>query len=211
MPIALAATVAVVISVLVGVNLLRVGRVPQQEAVSSRGPEHYNEQGPGQPSPQPATPSTPASTAFDLEKAPVRLPASAVMIWRGEGETGDPQAKELEQALAPYRADEYGAAEARLAKLAKKYPGLPEARFYLGVCQLFLNRNQDAVASLKAAASLARKPLVNETNWYLAIAYHRSGQDDDARPLLGRLCRAAGKDSGRACAALAELSSFPRN
>jgi tetratricopeptide (TPR) repeat protein len=207
-PIALAATAVILIGILFGASLLRRMRVPQQEALSTSGSSSNPsgvEQEPTQPAPQPSPPSAPGSNAFLLEKPPVRLPASAVMIWRGEEDQGSSQAKELEQALVPYRTDDYAVAEARLAKLSQKYPGSREARFYLGVCQLFLNKNQEAVASLAAAASLSRKPLTGETDWYLAIAYHRSGRDDDARKLLERLCRTGGKDSVRACAALSEF------
>jgi hypothetical protein len=208
-PIALAASAAILIGILVGASLLRKARVPQQEAVSTSGSSTGSsgvEQEPTQPAPQPTSPSGPGSNAFLLEKPPVRLPASAVMVWRGDAEQGSSQAKELEQALVPYRADDYAGAEVRLAKLSQKYRGSYEARFYLGVCQLFLNKNEEAVASLKAAASLAKKPAASETEWYLAIAYHRRGQDDNARVLVDRLCRTRGKDSARACAALSELA-----
>jgi hypothetical protein len=209
-PVALAATAVILIGILIGASLLRRTRVHQQEPVSRSGSSGV-EQEPTQPAPQPSPPSIPGSNAFLLEKPPVRLPASAVMIWRGEADRGNTQAKELEQALVPYRADDYTGAEARLAKLSQKYPGSREARFYLGVCQLFLNKNQEAVANLRAASSLGRKPLAEETEWYLAIAYHRSGQDDDARLLVERLCRTGGKDSARACAALSELSSTQKH
>jgi tetratricopeptide (TPR) repeat protein len=128
------------------------------------------------------------------------------MVWRGEANPQSAQVKQLEEALAPYRADDYAGAEKRLENVASRYPGLAEARFYLGVCQLFLNRNQEAVESLKTAGTLAKKPFQGDAGWYLAIAYHRSGRDSEARQLLEKLCRAGGTNAARACAALAELA-----
>jgi tetratricopeptide (TPR) repeat protein len=206
MPITVAAMaiVLIAIAVLIGMNFLRGARPTQEQAVSNRGPEHPGEQVLGEPTPKPATSSVPP-TAFRLEKAPVRLPASAVIVWRGEVNSGSAQVKQLEEALAPYRVDDYAASEKRLESVAGKYPTLAEARFYLGVCQLFLNRDQEAVESLKTARRLAKNPLASEAAWYLAIAYHRSGQDVEARPLLDKLCRAGGMNAARACAARTEL------
>jgi hypothetical protein len=203
--IAVGATVVLVtgIAILVEHNLRR-GAGSHEQAVAERVPEVASEQ-----APNPATPPQPVlpeSAAFRLEKAPVIIPAAAVMVWRGESAGEDSQIAELKEALAPYRTDKYAEAERRLQKLAGKYPRLAEARFYQGVSQLFLNRNQDAVESLKTARRLAQNPLVREVDWYLAIGYHRVGLDTEARPLVERLCQSGGKDSARACAARTELS-----
>jgi tetratricopeptide (TPR) repeat protein len=206
-PIATTAVLLIGIAILIGLNLKRVSPVRQEEAVSQLPPDS----GSGQVA-RPATPEqspTAGSVAFRLDKPPVRLPAAAVMVWRGESAGPDSQTKELAEALAPYRIDKFAEAERRLQEVAKRYPRLAEAPFYLGVCELFLNRNEDAAVSLKAARGLARKQLAAETDWYLAMAYHRIGQDGEARPLLEKLCRSVGKDSARACSALGELSTAP--
>ena len=210
--IAVAATVVLVtgIAILVEHNARRGQGNRYEPAASEPASEPASDQAqsPAMP-PRPAMPPQPAppeSPPFRLEKAPIILPAAAVMVWRGESAGENSQIVELKEALAPYRTGNYAEAERRLQKLAVKYPPLAEARFYLGVSQLFLNRNQDAVESLKTARRLAQNPLVREVDWYLAIGYHRVGQDSEARPLVEKLCQSGGKDSARACAARTELS-----
>jgi len=207
-----AAALAVILvgfSVLVTVNLMR--RSPERpQDVALNGTPVPPIQPPSQPgSSQPLSPT--AESAFRLQKAAVTLPATGVMVWRGHADDGNaqvsPQIKDLAGALAPYRTDNYAVAADRLEHVRRKYPRLAEAPFYLGVCQLFLNQNQEAVANLKMAQALARKQLAADAGWYLALGYHRSGLDNEARPILEKLCHSAGKDSARACAALGELTT----
>lgn len=141
-----------------------------------------------------------------LEKPPVMLPAAALLVWRGASDAGNTPGRSLRAALVPYEADRYGEAAEGLESLAKKYPALAEAHFYLGICRLFVGRNADAAASLKVAHNLAHAALADDAAWYLALAYHRNGRDGDARPLLEKLCSATGKNSGKACSGLKELS-----
>jgi TolA-binding protein len=154
---------------------------------------------------QPGPPkTTPPSTAFRLEKAPVMLPASAVLVFRG-ADGGTPSDKELNDALASYKSDDYAQAAQRFERLARKYPRLAEAHFYLGVSQLFLNANEDAARALEMAHHLAKPPLVDESRWYLALAYERLGRANEARPLLESLCHGVGRKAARACLGLQVL------
>jgi tetratricopeptide (TPR) repeat protein len=198
-----AAAALVGVLLVIGFNLMRqhpqpVASLQPQEAPPSQTSEPRPGQSPASPLP---------SRALALEKPPVTLPASAVMVWRGQAEAGNDQLKALKEALIPYSRDDYAEAKRRLESVAREYPRLAEAQFYLGVCELFLNQNQDAAVSLKRARVLAHQPLTREADWYLALAYHRSGQDGEVRPLLEKLCHTAGKDSARACAGLVELST----
>ena len=147
----------------------------------------------------------PVSSVLRLDKPPVMLPVSAVLIWRGEADAGNARDKDLRTALAPYEADQYAEAAQRLENLTKKYPRLGEAHFYLGVCQLFLEHNDDAAASLNTARNLVQPALGDDADWYLALAYHRTGRNGEASPLLEKLCHATGKNSDKACAGLKEL------
>jgi TolA-binding protein len=204
------AVIVLAIGISVGIRLMRApknnseasGRLPQVSAG-----DNTTAAIPAQSIP---SPSTSTAGAFLLEKAPVRLPASAAMVWRGgadaDSDRASAQLKDLEQALVPYRSGNYAEAEARLKRVAEKYPRLAEARFYLGVSELFLNQDQDAAGSLKTTRSLADQALAAKAAWYLAVAYHRLGQGDQVRPILEKLCHSTGKDSARACAALGELS-----
>ena len=154
--------------------------------------------------PRPHETAQPSSTAFRLEKAPVMLPASAVLVFRG-ADGGAPSEKEFNDALAPYQSDDYAQAAQRFERLARKYPRLAEAHFYLGVSRLFLNGNEDAALELETAHRLAKPPLADESGWYLALAYQRLGRANDARPLLEGLCHGVGKNAARACLAAQAL------
>lgn len=151
--------------------------------------------------------SLPAPSALRLEKAPVVLPASTAILWRGQEDPSARRSKELKQALAPYEADNYAEAARQLDRLRKKYPRMAEAPFYLGVSQLFLNQNEDAAKSLKDAVNLAHLQLADEARWYLALALYRTGRADLASSLLEPICDAGGKDSARACAGVKELQA----
>jgi hypothetical protein len=157
---------------------------------------------------QPASPVAypPARSVLQLEKPPVMMPAAAVLVWRG-ADSGNAAREELQKALAPYEAGRYGDAVSSLTSLSSKYPQMAEAHFYLGVSLLFQDQNADAAASLKTAQGLASnsKTLAGAAAWYLALAYHRTGRDNDARPLLESLCSANGDNSSKACAGLKEL------
>jgi TolA-binding protein len=154
-------------------------------------------------SPPRAPEAAPPSDAFRLEKAPVLLPASAVVLFRGAD--GDSLGNDLQQALAPYRSDHYEEAALAFERLAREYPQSTEASFYLGICRLFLNANEEAAGELEKAQRVAKPPLADQASWYLALAYHRLGRDGDALPLLNGLCRGAGKDADRACLGLRAL------
>jgi TolA-binding protein len=187
-PLPLAAMVAAVLALVVGLRVLRDRGQPATTTAQN------------QTSAAPPTPS-----ALRLEKAPIILPASAAVVWRGQEDASIKRNRELKQALAPYEADNYAEAAQRLLGLRKKYPRMAEAPFYLGVSQLFLNQNEDATRSLKEAVKLANQPLADEATWYLALALHRTGQSELATSLLEPLCRAGRKSSGRACAGVKEL------
>jgi tetratricopeptide (TPR) repeat protein len=194
MPLASMAAVVVVVVVLVvaGVLFVRNRQQPVDQVAQNRPVEQL---------------PTPASSVLQLEKAPVVLPVSAVIVWRGQENSVTRQANALKQALTPYETDNYAEAARRLERLRKQYPRMAEAPFYLGVSQLFLNQNEEAARNLKDAANLAQPPLAGDVTWYLALANHRLGKDDLASSLLGPLCKAGGKDSARACAGGKELEA----
>jgi TolA-binding protein len=130
MPVAVAAAAALL--VLIGVRSVQHLRQPAATVSQARRPDA----------------AAPPAAALRLEKPAVMLPPAAVLVWRGSPDAGIAARQQLQDALAPYQADEYGEAAARLEALAKKYPSMAEAQFYLGVCRLFLDRNGDAVTSL---------------------------------------------------------------
>lgn len=157
----------------------------------------------------PQTAQPPAATSpsvFALMKPPVRLPLAAAVTWRGESDPDRARfAEQFKAAMAHYRADEYGPAAARLAPLARQFPRSPEVTFYLGVCQLFLDRNQAAIVSLERARGGASGDFAREVTWYLAVALQRAGDTNRAVALLSGLCQGRSAYSAQACAGVQEL------
>jgi cytochrome c-type biogenesis protein CcmH/NrfG len=152
-------------------------------------------------------------SAFTLEKAAVRLPAAAVLVWRGDPDA-DPEraSRDLSSALEPYQRDEFSDAARRLTEVTRQHPKSAGAHFYLGVSDLFLQREVEAIAALETAKRLAGSDavLAEETAWYLALAYQNTGQREAAARELRPLCEAKGTLATRACAGLQELA-VPRS
>lgn len=141
-----------------------------------------------------------------LEKPPVKLPAAAALLWRGQAAPAEEEfLTAFGAAVEPYRAGDYREAVSRLEALAQRYPNSAEAQFYLGVSRLFLERNQEAVRALAEAKRLAAGTQAQDAAWYLGIAWLRAGGAEQGATELRGLCSGAGEYKVRACAALKEL------
>ena len=140
-----------------------------------------------------------------FEKAPIKIPAAAVLLYRSDAGSSQAFLNDLAAALKPYRADDYAEASRRLENLSRKYPNSPEAHFYLGVSQLFLNDNTHAVDSLQAARRLTDESSRDSISWYLIVALDRDGRYWQARTEASSLCAQAGEYKQKACAAAAEM------
>ena len=173
---------------------------PRSGPASSTKPSgDHSEQSAGMGAPRPVS-------VFRLEKPPVRLPLSAAVVWRGEGEADRARfSEEFKAAMAFYRADNYATTAARLKALARQFPRSPDVSFYLGVCQLFLGRDREAIASLERARGIAKDDRADEISWYLALAHQRAGRVAPTVDLLGSLCQGSGPYSAQACAGIREL------
>jgi TolA-binding protein len=144
--------------------------------------------------------------AFNLEMPLVRPIAPPDLTWRSAPDAaGGSIAGALERALEPYRLGDYGQAANRLRPLVAHYPRLPEARFYLGVCELAIGRTNEAIGSLKSVKVLGSSALAEDAAWYLALAYQRAGATDLVREELQPLCAGKGSQAARACAGLDQL------
>jgi TolA-binding protein len=131
------------------------------------------------------------------------------LIWRGaKPEQGLDEG--LRSALDLYRKGDDDAARALLETLTVNYPNSAEPFFYLGICQLFLGQNTEAVTSLRRSRQLATEPLASEAAWYLSVALVREGNRSQAAEILKQLCQSPGSYQTRACAGLDELSR-PQN
>jgi hypothetical protein len=127
--------------------------------------------GPSFPAPTPGHEGAyiPAARA-GLEPPAVPLPTVQQLLDRGE--TREPQAflGEMEAALVPFRAGNYGAAADGLEKLTHKWPASPEAHFYLGASLLLAGRGHSAEAPLVRAFQRAKPPLKETVQKWLAEA-----------------------------------------
>lgn len=165
-------------------------------------------------SPVPAATLPPAVTGpavpsvFRLDKPGLPPPYST---GRRDGSPTPAERAELAQALAPYRDDDFTGAVQKLEAFIGRYPRSAAGHFYLGVSHLFLQRDATAVTALESAQVLTQAtdpPLARPANWYLALAYGRTGQLDRAQGRLKELCENPGEFARRACAGLQQLSAY---
>ncbi len=106
----------------------------------------------------------------------------------------------ISAALDVGAAGDKAAAVARLEQVVEQRPHAPEALLALGTALLDDRRTADALPVLVRGRALAAGPLAEEFDWYLSIAYVRSGDAGRAGPLLESLCRSGGPRSATACA-----------
>jgi hypothetical protein len=152
-------------------------------------------------------PLTPPTSPLTLAKAAIKIPAAAVLTFRGDANEARTYLIGLAAALEPYRKDNYAEAARMLAALSLKYPDAAEPAFYAGVSRLFLNQNESAIESLQSARRHAGETLRDDISWYLALAFNRAGKTSDARREAEALCLRAGEYKDRACAAADQLKS----
>jgi len=162
-----------------------------------------------QPAPEPPAvqPKEPAANPIllALEKAPIKVAAASVLIYRSDSVGGKGYLDELAAALQPYRADNYAEAARRLEALSSKFPESPESHFYLGVSRLFLKQHETAFASLETAARLSDETLRDDITWYRALALERLNRQADAVREMDTLCARAGDYKAKACSAVEDL------
>lgn len=157
---------------------------------------------------QPAQPAAPS--VLQWEKLPIKLQASSVLVWRGKPRTTQEKyTTELTAALAYYRDDNYGQAAQQLAKVVQAFPDGVEALLYLGISQLSLQQNAQAIPSLARAQQLGSEAFREDATWYLALAYKRTGDPLHAAAELQKLCSRKGVYQQRACAGIEELPVRP--
>ena len=135
------------------------------------------------------------------------------LVWRGSPQPEE--AGDVARALEPFDASDFVEAERRLKEVVSRYPQSAAGHFYLGVSELFLDRDTDGAIALENAERLAKDnaELAREAKWYVALAYRRMGQTASAASQLDALCRATSSRAAQACAGLRELSassSIPR-
>ena len=118
-------------------------------------------------------------------------------------------AAELTAALTFYRDENYAEAAKKLEAVAKQFPRGVESQLYLGVAQLRLQENAEAVTSLSAAQKLGAGQFRDDATWYLALAYRGTGDIENAAAQLQKLCQGASSYAERACAGIQESGTKP--
>jgi hypothetical protein len=124
------------------------------------------------PTPAPAPAQTTAALGPAIEKAPIVLSASRVLVFRSKA-SADPFVDAFAVAIEPYRKDDYAEAITRLDALARKFPDADEPPFYLGVSLLIASRPADAVAPLRRAANGRDAAIAAQARRYLVLATAR--------------------------------------
>ena len=150
----------------------------------------------------PAPGAAPAAATWSVRKPALLLPLATALVVRGDEAEADAA---LGAALAPYRTDDYVAAEHQLEGVVKRFPKSAAAWFYLGSTRLLDGDPAGAREALSQAHALGVPDRADETAWLLATAEAGVGANDEARPRLRSLCDGAGEFKTAACAALSTL------
>ena len=121
-----------------------------------------------------------------MKKPALLLPLATALVVRGEAEEAS---RALGAALAPYRTDDYVAAERLLEAVVQKYPASADAWFYLGSTRLLDGDPAGAREALAEARARGVGDRDDEATWLLATAEARLGELDAARDEARRALR----------------------
>jgi TolA-binding protein len=153
--------------------------------------------------PTPSAPAGPQAGTWEVRKPALLLPLATALVVRGEAEEAS---RALGAALAPYRTDDYVAAERLLEAVVQKYPSSADAWFYLGSTRLLDGDPAGAREALTEARARGVGDRDDEAAWLLATAEARLGDVDAARTKLAALCDGTGAFRDAACNAKGSLT-----
>ena len=179
-----------VAAVALGIWTRRGGDTRRHEGGRARGDAHA----PAAAAPQPGS--------WTIGKPALLLPLATALVVRGEEAEAS---RALAEALAPYRTDDYVAAERLLERVVAEYPASADAWFYLGSTRLLDGDPAGAREALDRARTLGVADRADEVEWLLATAEARIGRLDEARARLTTLCDSASAFKTPACDAKATL------
>ena len=128
---------------------------------------------------EPSRATAAARPTLDLTALAAVVPPSYTQPqWRAAGPTV------FDVAIERYSRGDYSGATPDLVVAAKSDPSNAAAAFFLGICYLIRNRDDDAIAQLKATIALGDSPELEEAHFYLAKALLRR---QDLRGALAEL------------------------
>ena len=136
------------------------------------------------------------------------IPARDIeLLMRGEEQVGATPADQAIDALDLTRRGRLDDAIRQLEGVSARYPEAPEPALALGALLLEAGAAERAITVLEPVRDRATEGLRDEFDWYLAVAYARSGRLNQAAARLVPLCEGGGPRSALACAALDEIGS----
>jgi TolA-binding protein len=153
--------------------------------------------------PTPTAPAAPQVGTWEVKKPALLLPLATALVVRGEAEEAS---RALGAVLAPYRSDDYVAAERLLEEVVQKYPASADAWFYLGSTRLLDGDPAGAREALTEARARGVGDRDDEAAWLLATAEARTGDIDAAKTKLAALCADKGPFRDAACSAKGSLT-----
>lgn len=138
--------------------------------------------------PSGATPLTsPNNSSLIAKLAPPENLTSSAVKHRDQTDALEPSPQQLGPAFDAYIHSNYSLAIQRFSQLAKQFPRSGTPFLYLGVTQLLMNENTDALFNLTRAEQFVSPDQKDTATWYRAIAARRANAAN-ASQLLHSIC-----------------------
>jgi tetratricopeptide (TPR) repeat protein len=110
-----------------------------------------------------------------------------------------------QEAMKYYQREDYAAAIGGLRAAAKLDPEAPHILFFLGISSLMAGQLETGIDALRRTLALGDSPYVEDAHFFLAKAYLRRENVDDARDQLRQVERAGGARGDEARQLLLQL------
>ena len=125
--------------------------------------------------------------------------------YRPSGDREAAKPAEFRAAMLRYSSTDYSGAIAGLQAAVGTHPDFVEARLYLGICHLFVNRRPSGIAELRAVTRAGNTPYLEQARFYLAKGLLGTGDATGARQQLDDLIAAHGDMAPQAEVLLAQI------
>jgi tetratricopeptide (TPR) repeat protein len=124
----------------------------------------------------PSTIAVPATASALAAWARITPPHYEAPSLRGSGW----ESSEFEAAMQRYVVSDYPSAAAGLERAVRRHPDDAAALFFLGACDLLIDRTPDGIRRLQEVVALGESPYVEEAHILLAKGLVREGRVDEA-------------------------------
>jgi tetratricopeptide (TPR) repeat protein len=119
----------------------------------------------------------------------------------------DEATKRFQRGMEHYRQADYAGAVEHLRAAMSLDPLAPHIYFFLGISELMLGKDKDAIVQLSRTIALGDSAYLEEAHWYLAKAFLRQKDLDAAKTQLKTVIQLRGAKSGEAQRLLTQLES----